>query len=171
MPNILDETMDDNLTAGIPDDLNWGGGGSNPFSGVTAGGALKGLGSVFGAIGDFQEGTAYSTAAKEAFHNQYLSTLQGKIEQSQSQRQVNLVSGQEASSYTGNGLALQGSASAVMRNTAQQGALQHAIIGMKAGAQSEGYLEQGDQFKKMAQAADIAGVGGLINGVASFFGG
>lgn len=169
MPNILDETMDDNLTAGIPGDLSFGG--NSPFSSVTAGSAASGVGSLFGAIGDFQEGGAYSTAAKIATHNEYLSTLQGKIEQSQAQRQVNLVSGQEASSYTGNGLALQGSAATVMRNTAQQGALQHAIIGMKAGAQSEGYLEQANQFKKMAQAADIAGIGGLISGVAQFFGG
>lgn len=148
--------------------LSFSGGGS--ASGITAGGALKGLGSVFGAIGDFQEANAYGDAAKIATHNEYLSTLQGKIEQSQAQRQVNLVSGAQSAGYASGGLARSGSALDVMRNTAQQGALQHAIIGMKAGAQSEGYMEQAQQFKKMQQAADIAGIGGLVSGAASFIG-
>ena len=40
--------------------------GASPFSSVTQASAASGVGGIFGAIGDFAEGSAYGTAAKYA---------------------------------------------------------------------------------------------------------
>jgi hypothetical protein len=123
----------------------------------------QGLGSIFGAFGDFEEAGAYRTAEDEARQNEVFTTQMGKVKEFQAQRQVNLVGGAQAAGYSAGNLALSGSAASVMRNTVQQGALEHGIIGMQTGAASYGYYEQAQQFRAMAGAAETAGIGGLAS--------
>ena len=147
------------------------GGGSNPFSGVTGGGVASGIGSVFGAIGDFQEAGAYGQAAKLAEQNAVLSAFSGKLKAAQEQRQVNKVTGAQSADYYGAGLdAKSGSAADVIRNTVQQGALEKAVIVGQTTQQMNAYNQEAKQFKAMQSAGIMAGIGNLINGVASVFG-
>ena len=60
--------------------------GGGPLSGVTAGGAAQGIGGIFGAAGDFAEGSAYGQAAQYADINAGIAGEEGRIKLAQTQR-------------------------------------------------------------------------------------
>lgn len=143
---------------------------SDIFSGVTGGGVISGIGGIFGAVGDFAEASAYGTAAKYAGQNATIAGEEGKIKLLQTQRKISQTLGAQSAQYAGAGLKMSGSAVDVHANSMQQGALEKGIVQEQTQINVSGYLEQEAQFKGMQTAANAAGVGGIIGGIASIFG-
>lgn len=139
------------------------------FLGLT-GGQVGGLGDLFSGIasgiGKFDEGGAYSDAAKYASQNAIIAQEAGDIKKEQASRQIFKVIGAQKAEYAGAGLTGGGSAQEVLRSSVQQGALEKAIIGEQTQIDVNGYLEQAAQFRGMAAAADAAGIGSIIGGIA-----
>ncbi len=131
-------------------------------------GFSAGVGSIFGAIGDFAEAGDYSKAASLANQNAALALESGRIQQAQEARKVFQVTGQEAAATGASGFASGGSALDVLRSTVQQGGLQHQIIGLQAGIQAGSFQQQAAAYQGQAKAAKAAGVGGIVGGILDF---
>lgn len=127
-----------------------------------------GIGDLFQGIGNFEEAGAYATAARLASQNAIISREAGDIKLAQASRQIYKVIGAQKAEYAGAGLTGGGSAQEVLRSSISQGALEKAIINEQTQINVNAYEAEAAQFKGMQQAADAAGVGDIISGIASF---
>jgi hypothetical protein len=129
-------------------------------SGSSVAGAV---GDIFAAQGDQLEAQYYGLAAGQASVNAMLEGYQTKIRETQSQRQVfQTISAQQAG-YAGGNIAESGSAMDVLRSSAQQGAMQNAIISEQGIQQQAAYSEQALSYQSMAKVAENAATGDWIS--------
>lgn len=147
---------------------------ANPFSSASGVSALSsGVSDIFGGIGDLQEAGAYNTAAKYAAQNAVIAGETERLQTAAAQRQIEGVTGQQQAAYGGGNLRMSGSALNVRAASLQQGALQKAVIAEQGMINVTGWQEQSAQYKGMADAAQMAGVGniagGFLSAIGSFF--
>lgn len=160
-------------------------GGGGGFSGATVndfGGAVSDLFAAQGdqakAQGDILEGQNYTLAATLAGQNEQFAETSTEIKQAQADRQLYLQIGGQKADVAGAGFAESGSAIDLLRSSAQQGALNRAVLGQQGLIQEAGYKEQQQSYQNMAQAAQVAAdaeksaatgaeIGSAIKGVAA----
>jgi len=154
--------------------------GQATFSDIS--GAASDLFASFGdeakAQGDFAEARSYTLAAQLAAQNEKFTETSTAIKESQQQREMmNTLGGQQADVASA-GFASSGSALDIMRDSAAQGALTHAVLGQQGLITEAGYTEQQKSYENMAAAATEAGnaanqaatfseITGAIKGVAA----
>lgn len=106
---------------------------------------------------DFAEAKNYGLAADLALQNEKFTETSTAIKQAQQQREsMNAYGGVEAS-VAGAGFAQSGSALDILRDSASQGALTHAVLGQQGLITEAGYTEQAQSYKTMQDAATQAG--------------
>jgi len=153
--------------------------GQQTFSdfGGAAADIFAGFGDQAKAQGDFAEAQNYTLAAQLAAQNEKFTETSTAIKESQQQREMmNTLGGQQADVASA-GFAASGSALDIMRDSAAQGALTHAVLGEQGLITEAGYKEQQESYTNMAAAATAAGnaanqaatfadITGVIKGVA-----
>ncbi len=161
------------------------------ITGISSGlsGAVGGIG---GAVNDIfaaqgaEETAAGETAAAGLFGESATLAAQnaqeaegiGKFQQVQTARQVSLAQGSATAAAGAGGLRIGGSAGAIIRSNAQQGAVASQLVGMQTNINVNGYLEQEQadkaeqvQAEAAAAAAKSAAAGDKIGGFFSGAGG
>jgi hypothetical protein len=131
------------------------------------------------AQGDRLEGQNYDLAATYAQQNEKFTETSTAIKQAQIEREnVKMIGGQQAD-VAGAGFAASGSALDLLRDSASQGALTHAVAGQQGLITEAGYTEQAQSYQNLskaaafavqgdelaAQAADKAATGASITGI------
>src|ERR1700761_1394790 len=105
--------------------------------------------------GDILEGQTYGQAATLAELNAQYTAQSTAIQESQAQRQLYTTLGTQAAAAGGSGSSGGGSAGAIMRNSAQQGALNAAVIQQQGLITEAGYTEQANAYQLQQQAAGV----------------
>jgi hypothetical protein len=132
--------------------------GSATFSGI--GGAVSDLfvaeGHKAKAAGDRLEAENYDLASELAKQNEKFTETSTAIKQAQIDREnTKMIGGQEAD-VAGAGFSASGSALDLLRESAQQGALHHAVAGEQGLITEAGYTEQAQSYTNMSSAARMA---------------
>ncbi|HEY1982963.1 MAG TPA: hypothetical protein VGH13_23025 [Xanthobacteraceae bacterium] len=144
------------------------GGSSNP-SGGSSGGNIgpstfsdlgAGVSDIFAGLADadkakgaqFEEQN-YQQAAQLALQNEEFTANSTAIKQAQSDRQLSMSLGATKAAVAGAGLAESGSALDVLRESAQEGATTHAVLGQQGLITEAGYAEQANSDENLAAAA------------------
>lgn len=160
---------------GILDSLNLGGKGSNLGTGFGDFGSA--VSDMFAAQGDKAEAQNYQLAAKLATQNEQYTELSTAIKNQQADRQIYQQIGGQTAAIAASGFTTGGSGGDLLRESAQQGSLSHAVLSEQGYIQEQGYKEQAQSYTNMASAAENAAtgaeIGGVIKGiagVASLFG-
>jgi hypothetical protein len=139
-----------------------GGAVSDIFAGFAAGDKAK---------GDLLEAQNYDLAAREADKEAFYTKESTAIQVMQSERQLyQSMSGTKADT-AGAGFAASGSSLDILRSSAQQGALQQAVIQRQGLITEEGYEEQAQSYRNMEAAADMAASAEKKAGIGDFFSG
>jgi hypothetical protein len=129
--------------------------------------------------GDLIEAQNYDLAAEYAQKNVEYTQLSTAIKNQQTERQIyqqtgGLQAGVAAAGFVGGS----GSAGDLMRESASQGALTHAVLSEQGLIQEQGYQEQAASYQNMSKAAKMAAdaennaaigsdITGAIKGIAS----
>lgn len=108
------------------------------------------------AAGDQFEKDNYDLAGKLAEQNAAFTETSTTIKGAQLDRQLYQTIGGQAADVAGAGFAASGSALDLMRDSAAQGALTHAVAGEQGLITEEGYKEQAQSFRNMSGAAQVA---------------
>jgi hypothetical protein len=146
--------------------------------GAAASDIFAGEGDQAKAQGDFAEATEYNAAAGLALQNEQFTKQSTAIKEAQQQRELTMNLGQQQASTAGGGFAASGSSLDILRDSASQGAIAHAVLGQQGLITEAGYQEQATSYQTMSQAAEQAGLAednaatnsdfmGAINAVAS----
>jgi hypothetical protein len=120
---------------------------------------------LFGAAGDAAEASAYGKAAAIAGQNAEISKQSTAIQQSQASRQIYQSLGGINAAAAGNGLAEGGSAGAIYRSSAYQGALTKQLIGRQGLINENSFLAEQASYTGMQSAANAASAGGVFGGI------
>lgn len=125
------------------------------------------------ASGDRKAASNYLEAADIENQNAQLAKMSAAIQETATQRQINKTIGGQAADVAGAGFAQSGSALDLMKDSASQGALQKALIGLQGqinsnsyAAQAGAYMGQYQAAETAAKAADAGGIFNTIEGVA-----
>lgn len=122
-----------------------------------AGSAVSDIFAAFGheakQRGDLAEAGNYDQAAVLADLNAQYTKSATAIKQAQADRQVALALGEEKASIASTGFSESGSALDILRDSAAQGALQHAALGEQGQITEAGYHTQAASYRSMADAA------------------
>lgn len=137
---------------------------------ASLGGISSGIGDIFGAIGDFAEGSAYGSAAKLAGENADISAQSTAIQETQQARQLYQNLGAQRAAEGANGLTTGGSAGDIMRSSMAQGALAKQLIGRQGLINENGFKAEQQAYSGMASAANASGIGSSIGGILSIVG-
>jgi hypothetical protein len=137
-------------------DMNWNAGAFSSFGGA-ASDLFAAQGDKAKAQYDFAEGKNYGLAADLAGQNAKFTETSTAIKQAQQQRELMLNLGGERADVAGAGFAESGSSLDILRDSAAQGALTHAVMGQQGLINEAGYKEQEQSYKTMQQAAMDAG--------------
>jgi hypothetical protein len=125
------------------------------------GGAASDLFAGFGdqskAQGDFAEAQNYTLAAKLAQQNEKFTETSTAIKEAQQARESTMTLGGQQADVAGAGFSEGGSALDLLRSSASQGALTHAVLGQQGLITEAGYNEQAASYNNMATAATAAG--------------
>jgi hypothetical protein len=108
------------------------------------------------AAGDVFEKKNYDLAAVYADQNAKFTETSTAIKGAQLDRQLYQTIGGQAADVAGAGFAASGSALDLMRDSASQGALTHAVAGEQGLITEAGYKEQAESFRNMSGAAQVA---------------
>lgn len=108
------------------------------------------------AEGDRLEEANYDLAAAFADKNVVYTQWSTEIKEAQESRVIAQTESAQKSEVASAGMAESGSALDVMRDTAQQGALQKAVTQEQGLITQEGYQEQADSYRNMSKAAGVA---------------
>ncbi len=130
-----------------------GGAASDIFSSQLGAESLK-----IKAQGDLAEARSYGMAAQLALLNKQYTVTETAVKEAQNEREVYQTISQQEAGVAGGGLAESGSALDLLRSSASQGALSHAIIGQQGLITEAGYQEQHDSYENMRVAALQAAV-------------
>lgn len=138
-------------------------GSSGGFGGLPTpnlGAAVSDIGSFFGSqakgIFDVAEQQSYEEAARLARQNEQFTKMSTDIQEAQANRQLLLTQGKTQEEVASAGFSLSGSALDIMRSSAEQGALQKAVIGQQGLITEAGYESQAQSYDTMARAAGQA---------------
>jgi hypothetical protein len=146
--------------------------GYGPSNAAAAGNAASDLFAGFGdfdkAKGDEAEQQQYSDAAAYAGQESQFTAQSTAIKEAQQNRELSLALGKTESQVAGAGFAMSGSASAVLRSSAQQGALQQAVTGQQGMITEQGFNEQQQAYESMASAAGEAAKSANTAAIGSF---
>jgi hypothetical protein len=149
---------------------DFGGAASDLFSGF-----IGGMSADIKAKGDIAEAQSYEMAAQLALLNKQYTVTETAVKEAQNEREVYQTISQQEAGVAGGGLAESGSALDLLRSSASQGALSHAIIGQQGLITEAGYQEQHDSYINMANAlreaaseeeslGGLSEIGGIITG-------
>jgi hypothetical protein len=108
---------------------------------------------ILAGTGDALEAGAYGQAATLAELNAQYTKASTAIQVAQGQRQIYQTIGGEKVAAAGSGLAGGGTVADILRNSAQQGALNQAITKSQGQIQVAGYQEQAQSYTAMQNAA------------------
>jgi hypothetical protein len=108
------------------------------------------------AQGDLIEAQNYDLAAGLATQNEKFAETSTAIKEAQIDRENAKMIGGQAADVAGAGFAASGSALDLMRDSAAQGALTHAVAGEQGLIQEAGYTEQAQSYQNMSVAAHMA---------------
>lgn len=140
--------------------LGQGGGLSNTTF-ADFGGAASDLFAGFGdeakAKGDYLEAQNYTAAAGLATQNEKFTETSTAIKTAQQDRENMLMLGGQQADVASAGFTEGGSALDLLRSSASQGALTHAVLGQQGLITEAGYKEQAESYTNMATAATEAG--------------
>ena len=106
---------------------------------------------------DFAEGKSYGLASDLATQNEKFTETSTAIKEAQQQREMMSTLGGQQADVAGAGFAASGSALDLLRDSASQGALTHAVLGQQGLITEAGYNEQAASYKIMQGAANDAG--------------
>jgi hypothetical protein len=109
--------------------------------------------------GDLAEASNYDAAAVLAEQNSAFTAQSTRIQQAQSDRAVTMAIGGQRAAVAGAGFTQGGSAGDLLRDSAQQGALAHAVLGQQGVITQAGYDEQAKSFQTMAAAGRTTAAG------------
>lgn len=108
------------------------------------------------ARGDEVEAGNYDLASKLASQNEEFTRQSTAVQQVMADRQIYQALGEERASVAGSGFQQSGSALDILRDSAQQGALQKQLLGQQGLITEAGYREQSESFNSMAGYARFA---------------
>lgn len=126
------------------------------------GGAVTAL---FGAKGAIASATSYEEAAAIAAQNAKLAKEAAAITDAQQQRQVFQTIGAQRAGIAGAGFAESGTAIDLLRSSASQGALTHALTAVNGAIQENSYAVQAGMYSGLAGAAKSTAKSETISGV------
>lgn len=136
---------------------------------------FAGFGQLEKAKGEEFEQQNYEEAAVLAGQNEKFTETSTAVKEAQQERELTKSLGTTTADIAGAGFAQSGSALDILRDSARQGALQHAVIGEQGLITEAGYREQADSYRNLAAAAGeaitadkIAAVGDFVAGAISF---
>lgn len=109
------------------------------------------------AQGDFMEAGNYDLAAKYAEQEAQYVKVSTAVQEYQQSRELYKSLGQTTSGVAGAGFSEGGSALDLLRESASQGAMAHAILSQQGLIQEQSYEEQAQSFRNLEAAADMAG--------------
>lgn len=115
---------------------------------------LQARGMHIKATGQRTEAGLYEQAAQLADLNDEFTKQSTAIKQTQSDREVSLGIGRESADIAGAGFSASGSALDLLRDSASQGALTHAVLGQQGLITEAGYEEQANSYRTMEAAAN-----------------
>lgn len=125
-----------------------------------AGGAVSDLfasvGNKYRAQGDEFERKNYLLAADLSDENARFTETSTQIKTMQADRELSKSLGQTRADLAGAGFAESGSSLDILRDSAAQGALAHAVASEQGLITQAGYKEQGQSYRNMADAAQVA---------------
>ncbi len=130
------------------------GGFSTAGSGVSD--IFAGFGAGSKARGDLLEQQNYNLASQYALKEAAYTKMSTAIQEQQESREISKALGQTQADVAGAGFAESGSALDLLREGAQQGALQKQVTGYQGLITEEGYKEQAQSYQNMATAAGDA---------------
>jgi hypothetical protein len=127
---------------------------------------------------DFAEAKNYGLASDLALQNEQFTETSTAIKEAQQQREMLGTLGGVHADVAGAGFAESGSALDILRDSAAQGALTHAVLGQQGLITEAGYKEQAQSYQNMEaaatqagnaenQAATFADITGVIKGAAA----
>jgi hypothetical protein len=124
---------------------------------------------------DFSEGQNYDLAAELAKQNEKFTETSTAIKEAQQSRESMMLLGGQQADVANAGFAESGSSLDLLRDSAAQGALTHAVLGQQGLITEAGYQEQAQSYKTMSAAATEAGnaendAAGFANVTAAFKG-
>lgn len=111
---------------------------------------------ILQAQGDILEGQTYGAAASLANLNAGYTAASTNIQAAQADRSLFMQIGSERAAAAGSGSSGGGSAADIFRNSAQQGALNKAVIQTQGLITQAGYQEQAQSYGLMQQASGVA---------------
>jgi hypothetical protein len=106
--------------------------------------------------GDVLEGQAYGEASTLASLNAEYTTESTAIQVSQADRALYMNLGTQAATAGGSGSSGGGSAADILRNSAQQGALNRGVLQQQGLITTAGYTEQANAYTLQQQASGVA---------------
>jgi hypothetical protein len=115
-----------------------------------------GFADQYKAAGDRIEAANYRLAAQFADKNVVYTQWSTSIKEFQQDRENAKSLGETTADVAGAGFAASGSALDILRDSAAQGALTKAVLGEQGLITEEGYKEQAQSYRNMADAADMA---------------
>lgn len=119
---------------------------------------------IFGGIGQLKSAKGYQQAAQYAEENAAIAEQSAKIQGVMAQRQIFQTIGGQQSDVAANGLASSGSATDLLRSSAQQGALTKQLVANQGAINVLGYQAEAASYASMASAAKSSAAGGFLGG-------
>lgn len=133
---------------------------------ASAFGSLGGaVSSIFGGIGQLESASGYKQAAQYAGDNAEIAQQSADIQNLMASRKVYQTLGGQQADIGGAGLASSGSATDLMRSSAEQGSLTKQLVTRQGAINVLGYQAEQASYNSMAQAAQTAGAGGILGGL------
>lgn len=136
-----------------------------------------GVSDIFAGFGDLAkaqgyglEQQSYELASQYALQEEQYTKMSTDIQQAQQARKISGVLGGIGSEVAGAGFAASGSALDILRSSASQGALEHAVIGEQGLITEQGFAEQAQAFNLQAEAAGKAASSANLAAIGSFVG-
>lgn len=129
----------------------------------SAGGAVNDIFAGFGAQtkakGDRLEAENYTAGAKQADLNSEFTKQSTEIGTAAADRSIFKAVGGQASDIAGSGFANSGTALDLLRDSAAQGSLTKSVLEFQGAVTEEGYQQQAQSLRTMAEAANVAAEG------------
>lgn len=126
------------------------------------GGAVS---SIFGGIGELKSAKGYTQAAGYARINAEIAQQTANIQEAMTARKSYQTIGGQQADVAGAGLASSGSATDLLRSSAEQASLTKQLVVKQGAINVMGYQAEASSYDAMAAAAKSAGEGGILGGI------
>jgi hypothetical protein len=108
------------------------------------------------AAGQRAEAGEFLLSAQYAEQNKQFTEQSTAIQEAQASRAINKTLGSQQAEVAASGFANSGSALDIIRDSATQGALKHAVLAQQGNITEVGYEQQAQSYRFMADAANMA---------------